>query len=69
MRSEACELREQMDSLAKLIDSPDRNFNAIMERMAALLLHQAAFEEGGDDAGAGAGDSAGDDDDGEDADL
>ena len=58
-----------MDSMAKLIDSPDRSFNAIMERMAAVLLHQAAFEEGGDGAGDDAGDGAGDDDDGESAKL
>ena len=54
--AEARELREQMGSVATLINSPDRSFTAVMERLAAVLLHQAAFEEAGDDVGDGAGD-------------
>lgn len=45
VRAEASELRLLMDSIAKLIKLPDRNINAVMERVAAVVLQQAAYEE------------------------
>lgn len=45
LRVEAHELRKQMDSLRNLMSMPDRNFNAVLERIAAVLLHQAAANE------------------------
>ena len=46
----AQQLRGQMNDLAKLVCSPDRSFNAVMERVAAIVLHAAAREEAGSDA-------------------
>jgi hypothetical protein len=40
----AKKMREQMDKLTKLISTPDRSFNAVMERVGALMLHHAAVE-------------------------
>ena len=53
VRTEARALRAQMDSLLELVRAPERNFNALMERVAAMALHQAALDEAGNEAAEG----------------
>ena len=58
VRAEARELRQQMDSLRELLGVPDRSFNALLERVAATVLFQAAAEEAGFEAAGSAADEA-----------
>ena len=43
----ARQLRGQMDALANLVCTQDRSFNAVMERVTAVMLHAAVEEEAG----------------------
>lgn len=45
LRAEARDFAAQMESLFKLVSLPDRSFNALLERVGAIVLHQAVQEE------------------------
>ncbi|KAL3899111.1 MAG: hypothetical protein SGPRY_012702 [Prymnesium sp.] len=51
------ELREQMSSIHALVSTPDRSFNALMERVAAAILHRATCEEVAEETAEGDGTS------------
>lgn len=60
LRADARQLREHMDSLCNMLKMPNRNFNVVLEHIAAVMLHQAAVHEKPDSDAVG-NDAAGSD--------